>query len=124
MIKAVTTARVAPVAGPFSPAVQSGGTVYISGQVAQDPATGKLLEGDVARQADQAFRNLGAVLDACGKSFTDVVRVGVFVTDGASFSAMNDVYRRYFQPPYPARTSVVVAALPLGAAIEVDAIAT
>jgi len=120
---AITTDRVAPPAGPFSPAVRAGDLVYLSGQVAQDPATGRLIAGDVTRQTEQIFRNLAALLGAAGKDFADVIRVGVFLTDIGDFPAMNAVYARYFAPPYPARTTVAVAALPRGAAIELDGVA-
>jgi 2-iminobutanoate/2-iminopropanoate deaminase len=119
----IRTDRIAPPAGPFSPAVESGGTVYLSGQVAQDPATGRLLPGDVAQQTEQVLRNAAAVLDAAGRSLADVLRVGVFLADIGDFAAMNAVYGRHFSPPYPARTTVAVAALPLGARVEMDFIA-
>ncbi|MGH7535049.1 MAG: Rid family hydrolase [Gemmatimonadales bacterium] len=91
--------------------------------MAQDPAPGRLLAGDVTRQTEQIFQNLAALLGAAGKDFADVIRVGVFLTDIGDFQAMNAVYARYFEPPYPARTTVAVAALPLGAAIEIDLVA-
>ncbi len=120
---AVTTDKVAPPAGPFSPAIRAGGAVYLSGQVAQNPTTGRLIDGDITQQTEQIFRNVAEVLRAAGKSFADVVRVGVFLADIGDFQAMNAVYARYFEPPYPARTTVGVAALPLGAAVEIDLIA-
>jgi 2-iminobutanoate/2-iminopropanoate deaminase len=120
----VTTDRIAAAVGPFSPAVRGGESVYLSGQVAQDPATGKLMgEGDIAAETEQVFANLEAVLSAAGKTLSDVVRVGVFLTDLRDFSAMNAVYARHFDAPYPARTTVGVAALPLGAKIEIDLMA-
>jgi 2-iminobutanoate/2-iminopropanoate deaminase len=88
--------------------------------VAQDPATGQLIDGDAAGQADQILRNVAATLAAAGKSLTDVVRVGVYLADMADFAAMNEVYARHFAEPYPARTTIGVAALPLGAAVEMD----
>jgi 2-iminobutanoate/2-iminopropanoate deaminase len=120
---AISSDKLAAPVGPFSMAVGGGDALFISGQVAQDPATGALIDGDVARQAEQVLRNLAAVLEAAGKSLGDVVRVGVYLTDMANFAAMNEVYLRHFQPPYPARTAIGVAALPLGAAVEMDAIA-
>jgi 2-iminobutanoate/2-iminopropanoate deaminase len=119
----VTSEKLATPVGPFSLAVRGGDALFISGQVAQDPATGALIDGDVARQADQVLRNLAAVLKAAGKDLSDVVRVGVYLTDMGDFAAMNEVYLRHFQAPYPARTAIGVAALPLGAAVEMDAIA-
>lgn len=86
---AVTTGRIAPPAGPFSPAIRSGGTLYLSGQVAQDPATGRLVTGNVTRQTEQIFANLSSVLEAAGMTFANVVRVGVFLTDIQDFQAMN-----------------------------------
>ena len=119
----VTSEKLATPVGPFSLAVRGGDALFVSGQVAQDPATGALIDGDVARQADQVLRNLAAVLEAAGKDLGDVVRVGVYLTDMGDFAAMNEVYLRHFQAPYPARTAIGVAALPLGAAVEMDAIA-
>jgi 2-iminobutanoate/2-iminopropanoate deaminase len=119
----VTSDKLAVPVGPFSPATRGGGALFVSGQVAQDPATGTLIDGDVTRQTDQVLRNLAAVLEAAGKGLGDVVRVGVYLTDMADYAAMNEVYRTHFQAPYPARTAIGVAALPLGAAVEIDAIA-
>ena len=109
---------------PLSPAVLGAGdALYLSGQVGQDPATGRLAEG-VAAQTEQALRNLQAVLAAAGKTLDDVVRVGVYLTDlRADFAAMNEVYARWFAVPCPARTTIGVAALPLGAAVEIDLVA-
>jgi 2-iminobutanoate/2-iminopropanoate deaminase len=109
--------------GPLSPAVRSGGFVFLSGQIGADPATDELVAGGVGAQTEQAFANLEAVLSAAGKSLDDIVRVGVYLTDPADYPAVNEVYARFFQDPYPARSAVVVAALPLGAAVEIDAIA-
>jgi 2-iminobutanoate/2-iminopropanoate deaminase len=121
----VTSDKLPPLGGPFSPAARSGsGPLFISGQVAQDPATGALLDEDVTAQAHQALRNLAAVLEAAGKTLDDVVRVGVYLADMADFAAVNEVYREHFDAPYPARTAIGVAALPLGAAVEFDAIAS
>jgi 2-iminobutanoate/2-iminopropanoate deaminase len=121
--EAITTDRIAPPVGPFSPAVRTPEALYLSGQVGQDPATRQLVEGDVAAQAEQALRNLDAVLRAAGRTFADVVRVGVYLTDMRDFAAMNEVYARHFEAPYPARTTIAVAALPLGARVEIDLIA-
>ncbi len=119
----ISTDRIAPPVGPFSPAVRSGDYVFLSGQVAQDPTTGKLVEGDVGAQTERVLENIGAVLQAAGKGFADVVRVGVYLTDLRDFQHMNAVYARYFAKPYPARTTVGVAALPLGAVVEMDVVA-
>lgn len=117
---AITTDKIAPSIGPFSAAIQSAGFVFLSGQVALDPATGKLIAGDVAAQTEQIFRNVGAVLDASGKGFADVVKTLVFLADMKDFAAMNAVYARHFTAPFPARTTIAVAGLPLGAAVEIE----
>ena len=109
--------------GPYSQAVRSGTTLYLSGQTPIDPATGKLVEGDVAAQARQVFENLKAVLAAADASFDDVVRVGIYLTDLANFAAVNEVMKQYFREPYPARSTIGVADLPLGAAVEIDLVA-
>jgi len=120
--QAITTRSVAQPVGPFSVAVHRDGLTFLSGQVAQDPATGALIVGDAAVQAEQILQNLTAVVEAAGKSLDDVVRVGVFLTDMNDFAAVNKVYADFFADPYPARTAIAVAALPLGAAVEMDAI--
>jgi 2-iminobutanoate/2-iminopropanoate deaminase len=95
--------------------------MFVSGQVGQDPTTGALIDGDVVRQTEQALRNLAAVLEAAGKSLGDVLRVSVYLTDMITLAMMNEVYLEHFEPPYPVRTAIRVAALPLGAAVEIDA---
>ena len=122
MREQITTDKIAKPVGPFSAAIRRDGLTFLSGQVAQDPATGALVEGDITAQAEQVFRNLIAVLEAAGKTLDDVVRVGVYLTDMNNFAAVNSVYGRFFTEPYPARTAIGVAALPLGAAVEIDAI--
>jgi 2-iminobutanoate/2-iminopropanoate deaminase len=119
----ITSDRIAPPVGPFSPAIRAGDSVYLSGQVAQDPATGTLINGDVTRQTEQILENIGVLLQAAGLTLRDVVKVGVFLTDMHDFQAMNAVYAGRFEPPYPARTTVGVAALPLGALVEMDVVA-
>jgi 2-iminobutanoate/2-iminopropanoate deaminase len=102
--------------------VRGGGLLFLSGQVAQDPATGKLIEGDAAAQAEQILRNIAVALEGAGKGLGDVVRVGVYLADMADFAAMNEAYARHFSKPFPARTAIGVAALPLGAAVEMDVV--
>jgi 2-iminobutanoate/2-iminopropanoate deaminase len=119
---AITSDKLPAPVGPFSLAVRGGGLLFLSGQVAEDPATGKLIDGDAARQTDQILRNLATALEAAGKDLGDVVRVGVYLTDMADFAAMNETYGRHFTEPYPARTAIGVAALPLGAAVEMDVV--
>ncbi len=108
--------------GPYSQAVRHGNTVYLSGQIPLDPATMTLVDGDIATQAEQVFRNLSAVCAAAGGSLADVVRVGIYLTDLGHFAAVNEVMARHFQAPYPARSTIGVAALPRGAQVEVDAV--
>src|SRR5215472_557391 len=92
---AVTSDQLPPSGLPFSVAVRGGGLLFLSGQVAQDPATGELVDGDVAQQADQTLRNIAATLAAIGKDLNDVIRVGVYLTDMSQFGAMNEAYRRH-----------------------------
>ena len=117
---AITSAELAPPVGPFSQAIEVGDILYLSGQVGQDPTTGKLVAGGIEAEAERVFRNLAALLNAAGKSFDDVVRVGVFLTSISDFAALNGVYARHFRQPFPARTTIGVAALPLGACVEMD----
>lgn len=119
----VTTTKIAPAVGPFAAAVHAGNFLFLSGQIALDPTTAKLVDGDVSKQTDQIFQNIAAVLEAAGKSFSDVVKTSVFLADMKDFAAMNAVYGRYFEAPYPARTTVAAAGLPLGAAVEIEVVA-
>lgn len=121
-LTAVRSQSLAPPVGPFSQAVRTGDLVFLSGQVGLD-ADGKLVNGGIEGQARQIFANLAAVLDAAGKGFADVIRVGVFLTDMGDFATFNAIYAGHFAEPYPARTTVAVAALPLGAAVEIDMVA-
>ena len=118
----VATGHAPAAIGPYSQAVQSGRTVYLSGQIPLDPATGQLVEGDIATQARRVFDNLRAVCEAAGGSFDDVMRVGLYLTNLGQFAAVNAVMAEYFQAPYPARSTIEVSALPRGAAFEVDAV--
>lgn len=117
---AITSPELAPPVGPYSPAVRVDGFLFVSGQAGQDPVTGKLVEGGVVAEAERVFRNLAAILEAAGKSFDDVIRAGVFLTNMSDFAAVNEVYARHFNKPFPARTTVAVAGLPLGASVEID----
>lgn len=109
--------------GPYSQAVRMGDALYLSGQVPLDPATGEMVTGDISAQATQVFENLKAVLAAAGATFDDVARVAIYMTDLGHFGAVNAVMARYFSEPYPARSTIGVAALPKGAVVEVDVIA-
>jgi reactive intermediate/imine deaminase len=117
---AITSPELAPPVGPFSQAVDVGGFIYFSGQVGQDPTTGTLVAGGIAAETDRIFQNLSAVLRAANKSLDDVVRVGVYLTNISDFVVMNGIYAKYFSQPFPARTTIGVAALPLGACVEID----
>src|SRR3546814_8728156 len=98
--------------GPYSQAVRCGDTVYMSGQIPIDPATGELVAGDIAAQARRAFDNLGAVCEAAGGSLDDVARVGLYLTNLGQFAEVNAVMAEYFSQPYPARSTIEVSALP------------
>ena len=119
----ITTDRIAPSVGPFSAAVRGGDLLFLSGQIALDPATGKLVAGDIGAQTEQIFTNISAVLEAAGKRFDDVMKTTVYLADMKDFAAMNTVYARYFEAPYPARTTIQAAALPFGAAVEIEVVA-
>jgi 2-iminobutanoate/2-iminopropanoate deaminase len=109
--------------GPYSHAVESGELIFFSGQTPIDSNTGKLVAGDITAQTEQCFRNLFNVIKAAGLTPDDVVKVNVFLTDMSSFAAMNEVYSKQFSSPYPARTTIGVASLPLGAQVEIEMIA-
>ena len=109
--------------GPYSLAIKSGGVVYLSGQIHLDPATGKLVEGGIAAQTRQCLENLKRVLASGGLTFADVVKCTVFLADMADFAEVNKVYAEYMIEPFPARSTIQVAGLPLGARVEVEAIA-
>ncbi|CAM5585750.1 RidA family protein [Rhodanobacter lindaniclasticus] len=120
----ISTDQAPAAIGPYSQAVRAGNTVYFSGQIPLDPASGALVDGDVTAQARRVFDNLTAVAQAAGGSLAQVVRVGIYVTDLANFAAVNAVMAEYFQQPYPARSTIEVSALPKAAQVEVDAIMT
>ena len=109
--------------GPYAHGIRTGDTVYLSGQTPIDGATGGLVEGGITAQVHQCFRNLGAVLTAAELGFEDVVKCKVFLIDMGDFATMNRVYAEYFTEPYPARTTIGVAALPLGAHVEIEMVA-
>jgi 2-iminobutanoate/2-iminopropanoate deaminase len=109
--------------GPYSQGVVAGDLLFFAGQIPIDPESGELVEGGAADQTRRALENLKALLGAAGLGFDDVVKTTVFMVDLAEFAAMNGVYAEYFSEPYPARSTVQVAALPKGARVEVEAIA-
>ena len=123
MSRIAITAPGAVSVGPYSHGVDSGDLIFLSGQTPLDPETGQLLSGGIEAQTEQSFKNLFAILTAAGLTPDNVVKVNVYLTDMADFAAMNAVYSRQFNAPYPARTTIGVASLPLGARIEIELIA-
>ena len=120
--KALEIENPALAALPFSPGVYAGKTLFLSGQVGVDPATGALVKGGVQAEADQIFKNISMALAAAGKDLDDVVKANVYLVHMDDYAAMNDAYARAFDKPYPARTCIGVAALPLHARIEIEVI--
>ena len=108
--------------GPYSQATRAGNLVFFSGQIPLDPASGELVQGDIATQARRAFDNLKAVCEAAGGTMDDIARVGLYLTDLSQFAAVNAVMQEYFAAPFPARSTIGVSALPRGVAFEADAV--
>ena len=123
MREAVATKDAPQAIGPYSQAIKAGGFVFVSGQVAFDPPTGKLLPGDVTAQTERVLKNVEAILTAAGTRLESVVRCTVFLKDMNDFAAMNEVYGRFWKSAPPSRTTVEVARLPKDALIEIDVIA-
>jgi 2-iminobutanoate/2-iminopropanoate deaminase len=124
MSRVIVSTEEAPAAvGPYSQAVRHGSLVYTAGQVALDPTTGQIVGQTIEEQTDRTLRNLAAVLAAAGSGMDRVLKVTVFMTDLGKFAAMNEVYARHFPSDPPARSAVQVAALPLGAQVEIEAVA-
>lgn len=122
-MRSILTADAPAPIGPYSQAIESGNLVFCSGQVAIVPSTGELIEGDIAAQADQALKNLGAVLEAAGLSYAAVVKTTIFLIDMNDFATVNGIYAKYFGDSKPARSTFAVAGLPKSARIEIEAIA-
>jgi 2-iminobutanoate/2-iminopropanoate deaminase len=120
---AISTDHAPAAIGPYSQAIEADGWVFCSGQIGLDPATGQLVAGGTAPEVAQVLQNLQAVLAAAGLGFAQVVRTTIYLVDLADFAAVNDIYARYVRPPFPARATVGVAALPRGARVEIDAVA-
>jgi 2-iminobutanoate/2-iminopropanoate deaminase len=125
MREAVTTEKAPKAIGPYSQGIKAGDFVFTAGQAGVDPAIGKLVEGGIAEQTRQVLRNIQSILEAADSSLDRVVKCGVFLQDMADFQAMNAVYAEFFPPDKnpPARTTVQAAKLPLGALVEIDAVA-
>ena len=124
MKQAVSSAGAPTAIGPYSSALRAGQLLFVSGQVPFDPATGAMVDGDIAAHTRRVLLNIGALLEAGGLSFRHVAKTTVFLADMSDFTAMNDVYRTFFAEPYPARSTVQAARLPRDARIEIDVIAS
>jgi len=120
---AIATKDAPSAIGPYSQAVRAGETVFLSGQIPLDPATGLLVEGDITAQTKRVMENLRAVLTAAGCGFADVVRTTIYLVDLGHFGKVNEAYGLCFEAPFPARATVQVSALPKGAQVEIDMVA-
>lgn len=118
--QAIHTDQAPKAIGPYSQAVRVGNTVYMAGQIPLDPVTMQMVEGDFEKEATRVFENIRAVISASGGSFADVVKVTIFLTDFANFAKVNELMAKYFSEPYPARSTVAVAALPRNARVEIE----
>lgn len=123
-MKAISTPNAPAAIGPYSQGIESNGTVYVSGQLPIVPATGEFAEGGIQAEARQSLTNISNILGAAGLTMQNVVKVTVLLRDINDFAAVNEVYAEFFSEPYPARSAFAVAALPKGANIEIEAIAT
>ena len=123
MREPLTTPHAPAAIGPYSQAIRAGRLLFVSGQIAIDPATGQVIAGGITEQTHQVLRNLGAILDAAGVSFDRVVKTTVYLADMAEFAAMNEIYGGYFTPPAPARATIQAAGLPRNVRVEIDLIA-
>ena len=123
MKKVVTTPHAPAAIGPYSQAIVYNGFAYLSGQIPLDPATGQVVEGDIAAQTERVFANMKAVLEACGSSLGEVLKTTVFLKDMGEFAKMNEVYAKHFDANPPARSTVEVARLPRDVKVEIEAIA-
>jgi 2-iminobutanoate/2-iminopropanoate deaminase len=122
-MKAIATQNAPAAIGPYSQAIEANGTVYVSGQLGIDPATGNFAEGGAVAQARQSLTNISNILKEAGLSMKNVVKVTVLLADINDFAAVNEIYKDFFEAPFPARSAFAVAALPKGGKIEIEAIA-
>ena len=122
-MKAISTTNAPAAIGPYSQAIEACGTVYVSGQLPIDPATGEFAQGGIQAEARQSLTNIKNILAEAGLTMQNVVKVTVLLADISNFAAVNEVYSEFFQAPYPARSAFAVAALPKGANVEIEAIA-
>lgn len=123
MKRIITTPHAPAAVGPYSQAVEVNNTLYISGQLPINPASGKIEANDISGQTDQVFKNIIAILEAAGYTLDDVVKNRVYLSDISNFAAMNEVYKQYFQSDFPARAAFAVKDLPLGALVEIETVA-
>ena len=123
MRQAVATDKAPKAIGPYSQGIRAGNLLFVSGQVPIDPATGNIIDGDIAAQTDRVMRNLTAILEAAGATMDNVVRCTVYLADMNDFAAMNEVYGSYFSQPAPARATIQAVRLPKDARVEIDVIA-
>lgn len=123
MKKVIITSKAPAAIGPYSQAIEVKNTLYISGQIPINPETGSLVEGDITVQTEQVFKNISAILEEAGYSFSDVVKSTCFLTDLANFKVMNAVYGKYYTKDQPARSTFAVKELPMGAQVEIETVA-
>lgn len=124
MSKRVIETKLAPLpVGPYSQAIEVGDTLYCSGQIAIDPATGVILKGDIKLQTERVMQNIKAVLEAASLSFTHIIKTTIYLTDMGDFEKVNEVYSQYFKSSPPARSTVAVSALPKGVNVEIEVLA-
>jgi 2-iminobutanoate/2-iminopropanoate deaminase len=120
----INTSKAPKTIGPYSQAVEINATLYISGQIPIDPVTDKIVEGGIEEQTEQVMKNIGSILSSAGYSFSDVVKSTCMLTNMSDFKKMNEIYSKYYTKDFPARATFQVAALPLGALIEIETIAS
>jgi 2-iminobutanoate/2-iminopropanoate deaminase len=123
MRRIINTLKAPAAIGPYSQAVEMNNTLFVSGQIPINPETGKLVEGDITKQTEQVFKNISAILEAAGYTFSDVIKSTCILSDIGNFKAMNEVYARFYTEKQPARAAYAVKDLPMGALIEIETIA-
>ncbi len=123
MKKAISTTNAPAAIGPYSQAIEVNNTLYVSGQIPINPATGKIVDGGINEQSEQVFANINAILTEAGYTFENVVKSTVFITDMTLFPQLNEIYKKYYTTTPPARSTIAVKALPMGALVEIETIA-
>ncbi|SDJ50430.1 RidA family protein [Salimicrobium halophilum] len=122
MTKVIQTDKAPQAVGPYSQAVDTGDLIFISGQIGLDPETQKFVSDNVEDQTDQVMKNIGAILEEAGKTYSDIVKIGIFLDSMDDFQTVNDIYASFLTEPYPARAAIEAAKLPKGAKVEMEAI--